>query len=86
MKMLQTFLTDLENRDEITKSPFRKLGADRKKTVMKTTYDDPVFLRKDEFQKVLTAKLPASLEATRDAFVLQTAFGCRVAEFASLMG
>ena len=81
MKMLQTFLTDLENRDEITKSPFRRLGADRKKAIMKTTYDDPVFLRKEEFQKVLTAKLPASLEPTRDAFVLQTAFGCRVGDF-----
>ena len=81
MKMLQSFFTDLENRDEITKSPFRKLGADRKKAVMKTTYDAPVFLRKEEFQKVLTAKLPASLEPTRDAFVLQTALGCRVDDF-----
>lgn len=81
MKMLQTFFTDLENRDEISKSPFRRLGADRKKAVMKTLYDDPVFLRKDEFFKVMTAKIPASLESTRDAFVLQTAFGCRVGDF-----
>ena len=81
MKMLQTFFTDLENRDEINKSPFRRLGADRKKAVMKTVYDDPVFLRKEEFYKVMTAKLPASLESTRDAFVLQTAFGCRVGDF-----
>ena len=84
MKMLQTFFNDLENRDEITKSPFRKLGADRKKAVMKTTYDDPVFLRKEEFFKVLNAKLPASLVDARDAFVLQTAFGCRVGDFQNM--
>jgi len=81
MKMLQTFFNDLENRDEINKSPFRKLGTERKRTVMKTKYDDPVFLRKDEFQKVLKAKLPADLEPVRDAFILQTAFGCRIADF-----
>ena len=81
MKMLQTFFTDLENRDEIMKSPFRKLGTERKRAVMKTKYDDPVFLRKDEFQKVMSAELPPSLEPARDAFVLQTAFGCRIADF-----
>ena len=81
MKMLQTFFTDLENRDEIMKSPFRKLGTERKRAVMKTKYDDPVFLRKDEFQKVMSAELPPLLEPARDAFVLQTAFGCRIADF-----
>lgn len=81
MKMLQTFFTDLENRDEINKSPFRKLGTERKRTIMKAKYDDPVFLRKDEFHKVLTAKLPKTLEDARDAFLLQTAFGCRIGDF-----
>lgn len=31
MKMLQTFFNELENTDEIAKSPFRKLGRERKK-------------------------------------------------------
>ena len=81
MKMLQTFFTDLENRDEITKSPFRRLGTERRKAVMKTTFDDPVFLRKDEFQRILTAAIPADLEPVRDAFLLQTALGCRIGDF-----
>ncbi len=53
MKFLRTFFGELEDRDEIGKSPFRKLGSERRKTVMKTTYDDPVFLRKDELKAVL---------------------------------
>ena len=81
LKMLQTFFTDLENRDEITKSPFRRLGTERRKAVMKTTFDDPVFLRKDEFQRILTAAIPADLEPVRDAFLLQTALGCRIGDF-----
>ena len=81
MKMLQTFFTELEDTDEISKSPFRKLGKDRKKTVMKTKYDDPVFLRDDEFFSILKTDVPSSLQDTKDAFLVQCAFGCRVSDF-----
>ena len=82
LKMFQTFFTELEDRDEINKSPFRKLGKTSKKTIMKTKYDNPVFLRKDEFQILLAAKnVPASLQDTLDAFLVQTAFGCRISDF-----
>lgn len=82
LKMFQTFFTELENREEINKSPFRKLGKVSKKSLMKTKYDNPVFLRKDEFQKLLTAKVvPPSMQVTLDAFLVQTAFGCRISDF-----
>ena len=82
LKMFQTFFTELEDRDEINKSPFRKLGKTSKKTIMKTKYDNPVFLRKDEFQILLAAKnVPASLQDTLDAFLVQIAFGCRISDF-----
>ena len=81
MKMLQTFLNELENNDEINKSPFRKLGKERKKAVMKTMYDEPFFLRKEELQKVMKAKIPPFLESTRDAFLVQCAIGCRIGDF-----
>jgi len=81
LKMFQTFFTVLDDADEIHKSPFRKLGTERRKAVMKTKYDDPVFLRADEFQKVLTAEVPKFLEPIRDAFVVQCAFGCRIGDF-----
>ncbi len=84
MKMLQTFFTELENSDEILKSPFRRLGKERKKVVMKTKYDDPVFLRSNELQTVLSAELPAILQDTRDAFLVQCAFGCRISDFAHM--
>ena len=81
MKMLQTFLNELENNDEINKSPFRKLGKERKKAVMKTMYDEPFFLRKEELQKVMKAKIPPFLESARDAFLVQCAIGCRIGDF-----
>ena len=82
LKMFQTFFTELEDRDEINKSPFRKLGKTSKKTIMKTKYDNPVFLRKEEFQILLTAKeVPVSLQDTLDAFLVQIAFGCRISDF-----
>ena len=81
LKMFQTFFTELENLDEIRKSPFRKLGKDRKKSIMKTKYDDPFFLRKEEFMKVLETEAPVNLQETKDAFLVQCAFGCRVSDF-----
>jgi hypothetical protein len=68
MKMFQTFFTELESVDEIRKSPFRRLSRERKKAVMRTKYDDPFFLRKEEFQMILSAQVPPSQEETRDAF------------------
>lgn len=84
LKMFQTFFTELEDRDEIRKSPFRKLGRERKKAVMKTKYDDPIFLRKEEFQKILQMPVPQSLQNTRDAFLVQCAFGCRISDFKAM--
>lgn len=81
MKFLRTFFGELEDRDKITKSPFRKLGSERRKTVMKTTYDDPVSLRKEELKAVMAADVPDTLKETKDAFILHCAIGCRVGDF-----
>lgn len=80
LKMFQTFFTELEDIDEIRKSPFRKLGKERRKAVMKTKYDDPFFLRKEELLKIIAAPAPKNLEDTRDAFLVQCAFGCRISD------
>ncbi len=84
LKMFQTFFTELEDTDEIHKSPFRKMGKERRKAVMKTKYDDPFFLRKDELLKIMSAKVPSNLQDTRDAFLVQCAFGCRISDFAAM--
>ena len=38
------FITEMEDKDEIIKSPFRKLGKERKKIVMRERYNTPIFL------------------------------------------
>ena len=81
LKMLQTFMNELENTDEIGKSPFRKLGKERRKVVMKTRYDDPVFLRKEELLQVMNTEVAENMKSTKDAFLLQCALGCRISDF-----
>lgn len=81
LKMFQSFFNEMENIDEIQKSPFRKLGKEKRKTVMKTLYDEPFFLRKDELLKIINTDVPALLQDTKDAFVVQCAFGCRISDF-----
>lgn len=81
LKMLQTFFTVLDDNDEILKSPFRRLGTERRRAVMKTKYDDPIFLRAEELETVRKAELPEELREARDAFVVQCAFGCRIGDY-----
>lgn len=83
MKMFQAFFNSLDP-DVIDRSPFEALGRDRKKLIMKTLYDAPVYLTADEFQTLLNADIPEWLRDTRDAFLLQCAFGCRIADFQAL--
>lgn len=81
LKMFQTFFTELEDQDEIRKSPFRKMGKERRKVVLKTKYDDPFFLRKDELLKVISTNVGPMLQDTKDAFLVQCAFGCRISDY-----
>ena len=66
--MLQAFYTELEDRDEIDVSPFRKLDKNRRKVVMKESYDAPVYL----------------LQEAKEAFLLQCTFGSHIDDFKSL--
>ena len=84
LKKLQAFFNELEDKEEIAKSPFRKLGKERKRLALKEKYDDPVYLTKDEFVKVLNVDVPDKLQETKDVFLLQCAFGCRVGDFKAL--
>lgn len=81
LKSFQAFFTFLENMDEIRRSPFRRLPTDRRKALLHTMYDDPVFLRQEEFQKVIDTPVPERLQGTKDAFLLNCCFGCRIGDF-----
>lgn len=81
MKTLQAFFTALEDTGEIDKTPFRQLGKERKHVVLRATYDAPISLTLSEVETIQAAKIPASLEETRDAFLLQCALGCRIGDY-----
>ena len=81
LKIWQTFFNELESQDEIVKSPFKRLGTEKNKSIMHTMYDDPVFLRLDELKKVIEADVPEKYVTARDAFVLQCALGCPIGDF-----
>lgn len=84
LKKLQAFFNELEDKEEIVASPFRKLGKKRKAMVLKERYDEPVYLYKDELLKVMRTEVPATLQETKECFLLQCAFGCRIADFQAL--
>ena len=84
LKMLQTFFGELEFKREIERSPFRSLSKEHRKVVMKTKYDEPVFLLADELQAVRKAKIAKCYEEIRDVFLVNCAIGCRIADFQAL--
>lgn len=81
MKMVQAFFATLEDSGEIDKNPFRLLGKERKHVILRETYDTPISLTLHEVEAIQNAEIPASLEETRDAFLLQCALGCRIGDY-----
>ena len=47
-------------------------------------YDEPFYLRADEFRRVLLADVPAELQWAKDMFVLNCALGCRIGDLKKL--
>ena len=84
MKALKAFFNELENTDEIFKSPFRKISHERLKTVMRVMYDEPFFLRASELKKVIDTEVPEELQEAKDQFVLNCCLGCRIGDFKNL--
>ncbi|MGN1220398.1 MAG: phage integrase SAM-like domain-containing protein [Candidatus Cryptobacteroides sp.] len=83
MKGLRAFFNELENTDEIFKSPFRKISHERIKTMMRMKKDEPFFLRKAEFKLVVDTQVPQELQMTKDIFVLNCCIGARIGDFMS---
>lgn len=82
LRELQAFYNELIARGEIEKSPFALVGKHRKRIMMREQYDAPVCLTLEEFEKILNkSDVPATLKETRDCFLLQCAFGCRISDY-----
>lgn len=84
MKMLHAFFTAMENDDRIIKSPFRSLGKVRRGKLLKEWNNEPYYLYQTELAHIINTDVPQSLQETKDAFILQCAFGCRIGDFTSL--
>lgn len=84
LRALQAFFNELEENDEILKSPFRWLTKKRRNEALREQYDDPFFLRYEEVQQIMAADVPDNLKETKDAFLLQCALGCRIGDFMKL--
>lgn len=84
LRALQAFFNELEENNEILKSPFRRLTKKRRNEALREQYDDPFFLRYDEVRQIMTADVPDSLKETKDAFLLQCALGCRIGDYLKL--
>ena len=81
MQVLRAFFTELEDTEEISRSPFRKISRDRRLILTKKKYDDPVFLRKEEFEAIRDFEPAQTLVETKEAFLLHCALGCRIGDF-----
>ena len=84
LKKLRAFFNAEEAASFIDKSPFKKLPRGRRIEAMRTKYDKPRPLMKEEFIKVLETKVPAYLQETKDAFLLQCNIGYRIGDFSKL--
>ena len=83
MKALRAFFNELENTDEIFKSPFRKISRERFKAVMRLKQDEPFFLRISELKSIIAAEVPEDLAMAKDIFVLNCCIGARIGDFMS---
>ena len=84
LKLLQAFFAELENADEIRRSPFRKLSMEKRRIIMHTMYDAPVFLRAEELKVVMATDVPSDLQWAKDLFLLNCAIGCRIGDLLRL--
>lgn len=84
LKLLQAFFAELENTDEIRRSPFRKISMEKRRIMMHVMYDAPIFLRGEELKRVMKSSVPANLQWAKNIFVLNCAIGCRISDLLRL--
>lgn len=81
LRALQAFYNELEDNDEVVKSPFRRLTKKRRNEALREQYDEPYYLTRDEVMTIMNTEIPDSLKETKDAFLLQCAIGCRIGDY-----
>lgn len=84
LKLLQAFFAELENTQEIRRSPFRSISVEKRRIMMHVMYDAPIFLRAEEVKLVMATQVPSDLQWAKDMFVLNCTIGCRISDLLSL--
>ena len=84
LKLLQAFFAELENTDEIRRSPFRKISMEKRRVLMHVMYDAPIFLKVEELKLLMKTAVPSALQQAKDIFVLNCALGCRISDLKRL--
>lgn len=80
LKALKAFFNELENSGEIERSPFSRISNEKRKSLMHVMYDEPYFLRADEFRHTVSTTVPPDLQTTKDIFILNCSLGCRIGD------
>ncbi len=85
IKKMRTFFNwYAKKNDDFGKTPFERLTDAELEKITSEEYDDAIYLVKEEFLKVYDAEVPAALQETKDAFILQCNFGARIEDFKKL--
>lgn len=84
LKLLQAFFEELENTDEIRRSPFRSISVEKRRIIMHVMYDAPIYLKAEELKQVMATEVPTELQWVKDLFVLNCAIGCRISDLLRL--
>lgn len=80
MKALQSVFRGIDT----DYNPFDKLPKKYRTAITKEEYEEPICLDREEFFKIYATSVPDTLRETKDAFLLQCSFGCRIGDFTSL--
>ncbi|MGN1226049.1 MAG: hypothetical protein ACI4TL_02300, partial [Candidatus Cryptobacteroides sp.] len=84
MRALRCFFAELEDREEIRRSPFRSLPREKRRSIMREVYGTPVFLRAGEFQRLKSCTVPKSYAWVKDIFLLNCYLGCRIGDLCKI--
>lgn len=84
LKILKLFFDELVRTGEIAKSPFNAINKTAKSIMLRSKYDTPVCLYKEELAAVMEIDVPAYLQEAKDAFLVQCSLGCRISDYKAM--
>ncbi|MGM9752827.1 MAG: hypothetical protein ACI3ZK_02090 [Candidatus Cryptobacteroides sp.] len=84
MRALRCFFAELEDKEEIRRSPFRSLSKEKRRSIMHEMYNRPIFLRSSEFQALRRCPVPQSLLWVKQLFLFNCQTGCRIGDLCRL--